>query len=152
MAREAFHSLAPEGVRVRGEGPFTRNNSKIKMKNEKETINYSEDAEVLYFADKSIEVENYDTEVAFENTQKFQATVCVDEKGNVSIIPFGLAAVFRGPRSITLVDTGVAKIKQSPMGQNIKLEVILPAPMATRKNFLESAGEALKEWRKKFNS
>lgn len=121
------------------------------MKNNKKAVNFSEDAEVLYYADKSISVDNYDTEVSFERKQKFQATVTVDEQGNVTIIPFGSGRNAGMPRYITLVDTGIAKIKQSPMGQNIKLEVLLPLAMASRKNFLENAGEALKEWHLKNN-
>lgn len=114
------------------------------MKNNKKAVNFSEDAEVLYYADKSISVDNYDTEVSFERKQKFQATVTVDEHGNVAIIPFGSGRNAGMPRYITLVDTGIAKIKQSPMGQNIKLEVVLPSHLATRTNFMKHASEALK--------
>lgn len=121
------------------------------MKHNKKKINFSEDAEVQYFADKSISVDNYDTEVSFERKQKFQATVSVDEKGNVEITPHGSGRNASVPRYITLVDTGIAKIKQSPMGQNIKLEVLLPLSAAKRKNFLDKAREALKEWHLKNN-
>ena len=117
--------------------------------NEKETLQYSEDAEIRYYGGNAISVDNYDTEVEFDDEVKFQASVKRDEKGNVVIVPHGTHPSHIGPRSIVLCDTGIAKLKQSPMGNNRKIEIILPADIATSGNFLRNLRELFHAYKEK---
>jgi len=97
-------------------------------------IQLSENAEVRYYQSGAVKVDNYDL-VDFEIEQKYQASVVIDKLGNVSVVPFGVNSTRRGPRSITLCDTGVAKACKSPKGENIRITVILGKDCATERNF-----------------
>lgn len=117
--------------------------------NEKETLQYSEDAEIRYYGGNAICVDNFDTEVEFDDEVRFQASVRRDRKGSLVVTPHGMREECRGPRSIVLCDTGVAKLKQSPKGNNLKVEIILPAKIATSGNFLRNLRELFAEYKRK---
>ena len=97
-------------------------------------IQLSENAEVRYYQSGAVKVENNDL-VDFKIEQKYQASVVIDKNGNVSMVPFGAENVCRGPRSITICDTGVAKACQSPKGNNIRITVVLGRECASERNF-----------------
>lgn len=104
---------------------------------ETEITQWSEDAEVKYYEDGTIRVENYDTEVDFTKEVSGMANYNIDTNGNIDIIPFGCKEnARRGPRAITVCDTGVARARKSPKGQNVRIDILLPAKLATKSNFL----------------
>lgn len=117
--------------------------------NEKETLQYSEDAEIRYYGGNAICVDNFDTEVEFDDEVSFQASIRRDRKGSIVVTPHGMSEYSRGPRSIVLCDTGVAKLKQSPKGTNMKVEIILPAEIATTGNFLRNLRELFAAFKRK---
>lgn len=104
-------------------------------KTEKNLIQHSEDAEVRYYKGGAFAVDNYDTECEFEEEASFHAVVKRDKKGNLLGTPFCQAGTGRGPRSVTICDTGVAKATKSPKGNNIRVVVVLSRDCATERNF-----------------
>lgn len=114
--------------------------------NRKEITHWSEDAEIRFFIDNSIAIDNYDAEVSFEKKQKLQGTAHIDEDGSIMFIPNGSGNA--RPRSRVVCDNGVARIKVSPQHKTVKLEIVLPMDVANHRTFTFHGRDILKDFTK----
>lgn len=112
----------------------------------KKNFQLSEQAEVRYYPGGGVNVDNFDCSVEVEE-KEFHARVKITKDGDVEVAPFGDLGTHKGPRSRTICDTGVAKIKKSPKGQNVKVEILLSIDIASERNFRHHLTEVFEKFR-----
>lgn len=118
----------------------------ITEEKKKPILKYSYDADYVIYTDKSISVNNYDSEVYFNKSQKVQGTAHIDEEGNIMFIPNGTGNA--RPRSQVVCDNGAARIKVSPQHKTVKLEIVLPMEVANHRTFTFHGRDILKQFTK----
>lgn len=104
-------------------------------------IAHSEDSEVRYYEDGSFAVDNYDTEVSFDDEVTLSGKYTRTKDGSIIGIPFKSHRPGKGCDKIILT-TGPATFRRTPWGKNVKLTIILPRDAATEKNFRSQFNEA----------